>query len=131
MSQDRALRVVIFVIAFLAALAATMNEALGEEVGGSLTGPLNFANRIGSLALISGGTLIFLKPRSAFFSFCFGASFILPMQSWRLFPGLWCQAPGLAECYGSYPAANCNVIAVVAVSLAVLACILTSRMRTP
>lgn len=130
MPRGHLLRAVIVVIAFLAALSASMNEAIGEEAGGILIGPFNTANSIGSLALISGGGLIFFRPRLAFFAICLGVAFIVPMQSWRLFPGMWCKAPGAPVCYGSYPAAVLNALAVLAVALAVFAAFLSSKVRS-
>ncbi|MBU6395524.1 MAG: hypothetical protein KGQ75_13205 [Sphingomonadales bacterium] len=131
MRQGHVLRVTIVAIAFGAALTASLNEAIGEEVGGLLTGTFTTANHIGSLALIAGGVLLFFRAGLAFFSFCLGAAFVLPMQSWRLFPGIWCTAPGLPVCSGSHRAVELNGFAVMAISLAIVACILSRRIRTP
>jgi hypothetical protein len=107
------------------AFAALSSGAVGEEIGGSLTGKLDFANSLGAITLlVAGVTFLFERPAIARILVVVGLLMILPMQTWRLFPGLWCR---FGDCAVSYSDFDFGILPLVALGLSSLLFVVLSR----
>lgn len=94
MINDRArlsLRIITAFFLLLTALLAFFSDYGGEEAGGDLTGPMLDLNAIGALFFSISILAVFSRWRIATALVTLGAFAILPWQSWRLFPGVWCS----------------------------------------
>lgn len=126
MRRTTILRLAVMLAAVAAAVFALNAEAIGEEAGGALTGKFNVANYAGVVWLFATALLALTRPRTSFLAALFGAVMISPMQSWRLFPGLWCA---LGNCSIDPPLLTWNFSSVASFLLAVAAVILSARLR--
>ena len=113
-------------VAIMAAVTALQAEAVGEEAGGVLTSSFSIANYLGVLLLTGGGLVALLWPRRSWWLCCIGAALICPMQTWRIAPGLWCV---LGDCSAVYVRFALKPIALLALAIALLTCVLAIRLR--
>ncbi|MDE2596273.1 MAG: hypothetical protein KGL44_05265 [Sphingomonadales bacterium] len=126
MSASAVQRVVTAAFCMGSAVLAMQAEAEGEELGGVLTGPFNVANMLGLIGLLAAAVCALIRPRAAFAAGTTGLVLILPMQTWRLAPGLWCLG---GNCSVSYPLWLWNGTALAALGAGLAAVALACRAR--
>jgi hypothetical protein len=126
MRKSRFFSLVVIPLCLAGAFFALQAEAVGEEIGGQLTGKMNIANYFGALLLLISIALVLM--RSSYLTFAIMVSWVLiiPMQSWRLFPGWWCSD---GNCAIHYDMAVWNSAAVMACTLPPLAILLLRLTR--
>lgn len=128
MNEKIAVRFVAIGSSLFAAWYALQGEAQGEEIGGALTGNFNIANYAGALLLLTTAFLGVLRwPRAAKLAIA-GLLLVMPMQSWRLMPGLWCSA---GNCSVSQPYVQWNTASVQTLVFALLAAGLFRQLDRP
>ncbi|MDF8334188.1 hypothetical protein [Novosphingobium cyanobacteriorum] len=107
------------------AFAALSSGAVGEEIGGILTGRLDFLNALGAITLLVAGVSVLFERRAmARLLAVVGLLMILPMQIWRLFPGLWCR---FGDCSVTYSHFDFGILPMVALGLSSLLSFVLSR----